>query len=102
MDDRYFARLGEENAARSADLPPSQGGKYSGFGNTPAPGARTGNEAGLPDFTDIQRDAIATVTKGWGWFTNTVKNVNTDYIQPTAKQVRTPSFYGRLDGCLWI
>lgn len=90
VDDKYFARLGEENAARSAELPPSQGGKYAGFGNTPGSaksGGGGGNEAGLPDLSDIQRDAMATVTKGWGWFTSTVKNVNSDFIQPTAKQV---------------
>ena len=86
VDDKYFARLGEENAARSDDLPPSQGGKYGGFGNTPS-SPKNGNETGLPDLSDIQRDAVATVTKGWGWFTNTVKNVNADFIQPTAKQV---------------
>ena len=86
VDDKYFARLGEENAARSEDLPPSQGGKYGGFGNTPS-SPKNGNETGLPDLSDIQRDAMATVTKGWGWFTSTVKNVNADFIQPTAKQV---------------
>ena len=86
VDDKYFARLGEENAARSADLPPNQGGKYAGFGNTPA-SPKNENETGLPDLSDIQRDAVATVTKGWGWFTSTVKNVNADFIQPTAKQV---------------
>ncbi|CAG0891760.1 unnamed protein product [Cyprideis torosa] len=31
----YFARKQQENASRPADLPPSQGGKYSGFGYTP-------------------------------------------------------------------
>ncbi len=31
----YFDKLQEENVARPENLPPSQGGKYSGFGNTP-------------------------------------------------------------------
>ncbi|RYP90084.1 hypothetical protein DL770_003776 [Monosporascus sp. CRB-9-2] len=91
VDDKYFARLGEENAARSADVPPSQGGKYAGFGNTPVP-AKSGNDTGLPDLSDLQRDALTTVTKGWGWFTNTVKHVNTDFIQPTAKQLSETDF----------
>ncbi|KAK7754086.1 ADP-ribosylation factor GTPase-activating protein gcs1 [Diatrype stigma] len=100
VDDKYFARLGEENAARSADLPPNQGGKYAGFGNTPGgssssaetTGFGRGSEAGLPDLSDLQRDAVATVTKGWGWFTSTVKNVNADFIQPTASKLSETDF----------
>jgi len=94
VDDRYFARLGADNANRSADLPPSQGGKYAGFGSTPAPQTQGGNEAALPGLDDLQKDPIAALTKGFGWFTTTVaktaKTVNNDYIQPTAKQVRSP------------
>ena len=32
----YFARMGNENSSRPDNLPPSQGGKYSGFGSTPS------------------------------------------------------------------
>ncbi|XP_071807369.1 ADP-ribosylation factor GTPase-activating protein 1-like isoform X1 [Asterias amurensis] len=31
----YFDKLQAENAARPENLPPSQGGRYAGFGNTP-------------------------------------------------------------------
>lgn len=89
VDDEYFARLGKENASRSEDLPPSQGGKYAGFGNTPMPAKSNGG--GLPDFSDVQKDPVAALTKGFGWFTTTVtrtaKGINDDFIQPTAKQV---------------
>lgn len=90
VDDKYFARLGADNAARPEDLPPSQGGKYAGFGSTPTP-AKNDNQ-GVPNFEELQKDPVAALTKGFGWFTSTVgktaKTFNSDYIQPTAKQVR--------------
>ena len=88
VDDRYFAGLGAANAGRSADLPPSQGGKYGGFGSQPL---EQPNEARLPGLEDLQKDPVAALTKRFGWFTTTVgktaKTVNDSYIQPTAKQV---------------
>ncbi|KAK5657743.1 hypothetical protein OQA88_2816 [Cercophora sp. LCS_1] len=91
VDDKYFARLGADNANRSAELPPSQGGKYSGFGSTPAPQMDRGGDAALPGLDDLQKDPLGALTKGFGWFTSTVtktaKTVNDDYIQPTAKQL---------------
>lgn len=89
VDDRYFAKLGADNASRSSDVPPSQGGKYAGFGNTPAPAAD--NQAALPNFEDLQKDTLTALTKGFGWFTTTVsktaKTMNDGYIQPTASRV---------------
>ena len=92
VDQKYFARLGAENAARPEGLPPSQGGKYTGFGSSPAPSSSGGASGGaLPGLDDLQRDPVAALTKGFGWFTSTVtktaKTVNSDYIQPTAKQL---------------
>ena len=89
VDDQYFARLGADNASRPDDVPPSQGGKYAGFGSTPAPAAQ--NHA-APTFDEVQKDPMAAITKGFGWFTSTVsktaKNVNDGYLQPASKQVR--------------
>ena len=100
VDDKYFARLGEENAARSSDLPPSQGGKYAGFGNTGP--AQPANEQQMPDFAEFQRDAVASFTKGFGWFTNTVsktaQSVNSDFLQPGFKQVGSPFVDDRTKG----
>jgi ADP-ribosylation factor GTPase-activating protein 1 len=94
VDEGYFAKLGASNASRSAALPPSQGGKYAGFGSTPAPqmgGGEASGEAALPGLDDLQKDPLGALTKGFGWFTSTVTKtattVNSNYIQPTAKQV---------------
>jgi ADP-ribosylation factor GTPase-activating protein 1 len=89
VDDKYFSKLGAENASRPADLPPSQGGKYAGFGSaSPEPTRDQGN---LPGFEDLQKDPVAAITKSFGWFTSTVgktaKTVNDSYIQPTAQKV---------------
>ncbi|EFY86052.1 Zn finger-containing GTPase- Activating Protein for ARF [Metarhizium acridum] len=94
VDDKYFSRLGAENASRPDDVPPSQGGKYAGFGNTPAPTKAT--QAGIPNFDELQKDPMAAFSKGFGWFTSTVsktaKTVNDGYIQPTAKQFAEGDF----------
>ena len=94
VDDKYFARLGADNASRSENLPPSQGGKYSGFGNTPMPSrSDDGSGAALPGLDELQQNPVAALSKGFGWFASTVtktaKTVNDGYIQPTAKQVRS-------------
>lgn len=90
VDDKYFARLGADNASRPADLPPSQGGKYGGFGSAPPPDKQSNQR--VPNFQELQADPVAALSKGFGWFTKTVtqtaKTVNSDFIQPTAKQVR--------------
>ena len=98
-NEAYFAKLGSVNATRSEDLPPSQGGKFSGFGGgLPPPSSSSGAGGGgfVPGFEDFQRDPMATLTKGVGWFTSTVgrgaKTVNDSYIQPTAKSVCNPPF----------
>ncbi|KXJ92357.1 hypothetical protein Micbo1qcDRAFT_233636 [Microdochium bolleyi] len=96
VDDKYFARLGEENASRSDALPPSQGGKYAGFGNTPSPAQSSGGGGAVPNLAELQKDPVAALTKGFGWFTSTVsktaQNVNNDFIQPTAKQISQTDF----------
>ena len=91
VDDKYFANLGAANASRSADVPPSQGGKYSGFGSAPPEPVR--NEGKLLGLDDLQKDPVAALSKGFGWFTSTVgrtaKTVNEGYIQPTAQKVQS-------------
>ena len=71
QNEAYFARMGAENANRPEDLPPSQGGKFSGFGSdyTP-PSQRQGG--GVPGANDFQQDPIAALTKGFGWLSSTV------------------------------
>ena len=49
-----------------------------------------GGGAALPGLDELQKDPVAALSKGFGWFTSTVtktaKTVNNDFIQPTAKQ----------------
>ena len=95
VDDAYFSRLGNANAARPADLPPSQGGKYSGFGSEmPSPPSRS-QTAGPPGVDDFQKDPVAALTKGFGWFGGMVgkvsKQVNDGYIAPAAQRVSDSS-----------
>jgi hypothetical protein len=93
-NEAYFAKMGSENATRSESLRPSEGGKFTGFGGgmpaSSSPKPQGGNGA-IPGFDDFQKDPVAALTKGFGWFTTTVgktaKTVNDSYIQPTAKTV---------------
>lgn len=99
QNEQYFAKLGNLNDSRPVDLHPSQGGKYQGFGSTPAPkpagnnSGRTGAGGSFSGFTfdSLQADPVGTFTKGWGLFSSTVaksvKDVNDQVIQPGMKQL---------------
>ncbi|KAK6152479.1 hypothetical protein DH2020_015114 [Rehmannia glutinosa] len=52
----FFARKMAENESRPDSLPPSQGGKYVGFGSSPAPVPRKNSEG----------DVLSVVTQGFG------------------------------------
>lgn len=95
-NEQYFSKLGSINDNRPTDLPPSKGGKFQGFGSTPAPTSNNNNSNGggsLAGFTldALQTDPIGTFTKGWGLFSSTVaksvKEVNETVIQPGVKQL---------------
>jgi ADP-ribosylation factor GTPase-activating protein 1 len=91
-NESYFARLGNENANRRDDVLPSQGGKYSGFGGgMPVSSPPLNDDGSVPGLNDFQKDPVAALSKGFGWFTSAVgkgaKTVNDSYIQPTAKSV---------------
>lgn len=100
-NEAFLAKLGSENASRSDSLPPSQGGRYTGFGGgVPATSGgadgRGPSGGGVPGFDDFQKDPMAALTKGFGWFTTAVgkgaKTMNDAYIQPTAKSVSSGVF----------
>uniref|UniRef100_A0A7N0T372 Arf-GAP domain-containing protein n=1 Tax=Kalanchoe fedtschenkoi TaxID=63787 RepID=A0A7N0T372_KALFE len=59
----FFASKMAENESRPEGLPPSQGGKYVGFGSTPPPSQRNINAQG-----DILRDTVSVVSQGLGKF----------------------------------
>ncbi|XP_076890147.1 putative ADP-ribosylation factor GTPase-activating protein AGD6 [Bidens hawaiensis] len=54
--EEYFARKMAENKSKPEGLPPSQGGKYVGFGSSPNPVPRN----------DSQGDVFSSVTQGLG------------------------------------
>ncbi|KAL5710953.1 putative ADP-ribosylation factor GTPase-activating protein agd6 [Ranunculus cassubicifolius] len=56
----FFARKIEENQSRPEGLPPSQGGKYVGFGSTPPP-SRQNNQQG-----DVLMDTVSVFSQGLG------------------------------------
>lgn len=91
-NEAYFARMGNENASRPEGVAPSQGGKYAGFGSEPMGStSANGGEKTMPGVDEFQKDPVAALTKGFGWFTSTVgkgaKNVNEGWVKPTAQKV---------------
>jgi len=89
QNEAYFARMGNANATRPDDLPPSQGGKFAGFGSDPAP-SRESNSS-IPSTDDFQKDPVAALTKGFGWLSSTVtKQAQTGYngwVKPNIQKV---------------
>ncbi|XP_060176827.1 ADP-ribosylation factor GTPase-activating protein AGD7-like [Lycium barbarum] len=59
--DNFFARKMAENDSRPEGLPPSQGGKYVGFGSSPGPMPRNNNGN-----NNSQGDVLSVVTQGFG------------------------------------
>lgn len=103
-NENYFANLGKANESRSTDVPPSQGGKYTGFGSTPAPPAAQHplSSANAPTLTDLQENPVAAISKGWSLFAAAVvgatKVVNESVIQPGVEKVTDPNFQASMKG----
>jgi ADP-ribosylation factor GTPase-activating protein 1 len=80
--------LGNQNSQRSDSLPPSQGGKYTGFGSAQPAQPERNESLSVEDFT---ADPIGTLTKGWGFFSRaavkTASMVNESYVQPSVAKV---------------
>ncbi|KAJ3297207.1 Zn finger-containing GTPase- Activating Protein for ARF [Borealophlyctis nickersoniae] len=118
-NEEYFAKLGNANANRSADVAPSQGGKYGGFGNP-------NFQSSAPDqgAANLLEDPLGALTKGWGFLAskapgvvgvlgNTVvegaklavstaemvgQKVTENVIQPTAAAMRDPELRNNVTG----
>ncbi|KAJ6538498.1 ArfGap-domain-containing protein [Mycena vulgaris] len=107
-NESYFATLGQANASRSAELPPSQGGRYQGFGSTPAPASPSQHpsygmsSAAAPSFSDIQENPVAALSKGWSLFSAAVvgasRVVSENVIQPGMEKVRDPALQASVMG----
>lgn len=107
-NEAYFARLGSANASRPADLPPSQGGRYQGFGSTPA--HQTGSQhpsyglssAAAPSLQDFQENPTVALSKGWSLLSSALmgasRTVTESVIQPGLERVRDPNFQSSLKG----
>ncbi|KAJ7490272.1 ArfGap-domain-containing protein [Mycena galericulata] len=107
-NESYFATLGQANASRPAELPPSQGGRYQGFGNTPSPASPSQHpsyglsSAAAPSFSDIQENPVAALSKGWSLFSAAVvgasRVVSENVIQPGMERVRDPTLQANVLG----
>ena len=90
--DQFLANKMQENQSRSDHLPPSQGGKYVGFGSTPAPQPRQANNEYM-DTLSYWGSALATgatsLARAAG---EKALEVNENYIKPTAAKVADPAF----------
>jgi ADP-ribosylation factor GTPase-activating protein 1 len=99
-NEAYFARLHSANETRPADLPPSQGGKYAGFGSTPDPAVSSSSPAAGPSdvLGDLTRDPVAALTKGWGFFatqaTKAAMLANEQVLRPTAQKLAEADLAG--------
>ncbi|CAE6470200.1 unnamed protein product [Rhizoctonia solani] len=106
-NEAYFASLGETNASRPDDLPPSQGGRYVGFGSTPSPQPGSSNpnfglsSAAAPSLADIQADPAAALSKGWGFLstlvTSAARVANESVLQPGLERARDPALRAVVD-----
>ncbi|KAI0005132.1 ArfGap-domain-containing protein [Russula compacta] len=107
-NEAYFASLGSLNSSRPDDLPPSLGGRYQGFGNSPGPSAGSEQTSyGLssraaPTLSELQDNPMAALSKGWSFFSSTVvgasRAVSENVIQPGIERVTDPTFQASVRG----
>lgn len=86
--------MGNANASRPDNLPPSQGGRYAGFGSSPEP--QDGPSSSHPSFglsshaaptlDEFQRNPLGALSKGWGLFSSAVassaREINESVVKP--------------------
>ncbi|KAG2156310.1 ArfGap-domain-containing protein [Suillus clintonianus] len=106
-NESFFASLGQANSTRPADLPPSQGGRYQGFGNTPSPSTSQHPSFGLssnsaPTLQDFQDNPGAALSKGWSLVSAVVAGasrvVNENVIQPGMERALDPNLHATVRG----
>jgi ADP-ribosylation factor GTPase-activating protein 1 len=107
-NEQYFSGLGQANALRPEDLPPSQGGRYQGFGSTPSPEPGSGNPSfnlssrAVPTFSELQENPMGALSKGWSLFSSTVSGatraVNETIIQPGIERATDPNLQASIRG----
>ncbi|XP_034659641.1 ADP-ribosylation factor GTPase-activating protein 1 isoform X1 [Drosophila subobscura] len=72
--EEFFSKRQVENASRPANLPPSQGGKYAGFGFTREPPPKTQSQ-------ELIDSTLSTLASGWSLF-----STNASKLASTAKE----------------
>jgi ADP-ribosylation factor GTPase-activating protein 1 len=106
-NEAYFERLGSANHLRPDNLPPSQGGKYAGFGSTPEPEPSSSHPAygmsshAAPTFDDFQRNPLGALSKGWGLFSTAVasagREINESVVKPGVSRAQEAYDQGASD-----
>lgn len=78
QNETYFASMGSANNARSAELSPSEGGRYAGFGSDSSynPSSATSSRA-LPTLDDFNSDPAGALGRGWGFMTAAIGALST-------------------------
>lgn len=99
LNEAYFNRLGAANLNRSADLPPSLGGRYGGFGNDPSPAPEPSRGAASRlSINSLQSDPLGMLSKGWSLFSSTVASsvseVHESVIKPSFNQLQESDLGG--------
>ncbi|KAI0940143.1 hypothetical protein AcV5_001331 [Taiwanofungus camphoratus] len=107
-NESFFTSLGQANTSRSADLPPSQGGRYQGFGNTPSPppgGQHPSyglSSKAAPSLSEIQENPTAALSKGWSLFSAAIagatRAVSENVVKPGMEKVMDPTFQAGVKG----
>uniref|UniRef100_A0A8D8TLW6 ADP-ribosylation factor GTPase-activating protein 1 n=1 Tax=Cacopsylla melanoneura TaxID=428564 RepID=A0A8D8TLW6_9HEMI len=64
----FFSRKQAENASRPDHLPPSQGGRYAGFGNSVESPASAGGPTRSASSQEIFGGAVSSLASGWSLF----------------------------------
>ncbi len=74
---------------KEKDIPPRQGGKYTGFGNKPLHTSHDNQNDSLAEFQKKKKD----YQQGWNYFLiSTVYSFNDNIIKLTSNAVRDPNF----------
>ncbi|GAA5837319.1 hypothetical protein JCM9279_005652 [Rhodotorula babjevae] len=116
QNEDFFSRMGAANEGRPAHLPPSQGGRYGGFGGGGPSGGGGGGAGGgagggggaanplssrnLPGLDDLRDDPVGALGKGWGFLGAALgavgKTVNESVLQPTLERAHDPALQSQL------
>lgn len=107
-NETYFASLGSLNSSRPDDLPPNQGGRYQGFGNTPDPSPGSQHlsygltSRAAPTLSELQDSPMAALSKGWSLFSSAVvgasRAVSENVIQPSVERISDPTLHASVRG----